>query len=159
MYLRRQRSFDTSILKQVQILPICIVWILFFSPIFNLFAQNRAPQKPPALIRDTDTAEGKTETEATATKKEHDPVLAEQNINIGNFYFKKRNYDAAIQRYLDAIEYQPDSVRAYEALTRAYEKKGDTAKAISAYKEFIEHNPDSPKSPEFRIRVAKLEKK
>ena len=158
MYLRRQSSFDTSILKRVQILPICLAWILFSCPVFNLSAQNRSPRKPPELIRDTDTAEGKADTEAT-TKKERNPILAEQNIDIGNFYFKRRNYDAAIQRYLEAIEYQPDSVRAYEALTRAYEKKGDNEKAITAYKEFIERNPDSPKSPEFRIRLAKLEKK
>jgi len=158
MYLRPQSSFDTSILKQVQILSLYLVWILFSGPMFHLSAQNRAPQKPPELIRDTDAAEGKADT-GTTTKKEHDPVLAEQNINIGNFYFKKRNYDAAIQRYLDAIEYEPDSVRAYEALTRAYEKKGDNEKAISAYKKFIEHNPDSPKSTEFRTRLAKLEKK
>jgi tetratricopeptide (TPR) repeat protein len=158
MYLRRHTSFDTLILKWVQILPVCLIWILFSGPMFNLSAQNQTPRKPPALIRDTDAAEGKADAEPTA-KKEPNPILAEQNINIGNFYFKKRNYDAAIQRYLEAIEYQPDSVRAYEALTRAYEKKGDNEKAINAYKEFIEHNPDSPKSPEFRVRLAKLEKK
>jgi tetratricopeptide (TPR) repeat protein len=143
-------------LKRVRILPLCLIWILF--SMFNLSAQNQTPRKPPELIRDTDTAEGKADTEAPA-KKEYNPLLAEQNVDIGNFYFKKRNYDAAIQRYLEAIEYQPDSVRAYEALTRAYEKKGDTKEAINAYKEFIEHNPDSPKSQEFRIRLAKLEKK
>jgi tetratricopeptide (TPR) repeat protein len=158
MYLRRQSSFDTSILRWVQILSVCLVWILFSCQVFSLYAQNRSPRKPPELIRDTDAAEDKADTEAT-TKKEHNPMLAEQNIEIGNFYFKKRNYDAAIQRYLEAIEYQPDSVRAYEALTRAYEKKGDNQKAITACKEFIEHNPDSPKSPEFRTRLAKLEKK
>jgi tetratricopeptide (TPR) repeat protein len=158
MYLRRQSTFDVSILKRVQILPIWLVWILFSCPIFDLSAQNQTPHKPPELIRDTDAAEGKADTEA-APKKEHNPMLAEQNIDIGNFYFKKRNYDAAIQRYLEAIEYQPDSVRAYEALTRAYEKKGDTEKAIAAYKEFIDYYPNSPKSPEFRIRLAKLEKK
>ncbi len=158
MYLRRQSTFDTSILKRVQILPICLVWILFFIPMFDLPAQNRTHQKPPALIRDTDTAEGKTDTE-TAPKKEHNPILAEQNIKIGDFYLKKKNYDAAIQRYLEALEYQPDSVRAYEALTRAYEKKGDNENAISTYKEFIKRYPDSPKTPEFRLRLAKLQKR
>ena len=157
MYLRRQTTFDTSILKRVQILPVCLAWILFFIPMFALSAQSRTSQRPPALIRDTDTAEGKADTE-TGPKKELNPVLAEQNVKIGDFYCKKRNYDAAIQRYLEAIEYQPDSARAYEALTRTYEKKGDNEKAISAYKEFIQHYPDSPKSTEFRIRLARLEK-
>jgi tetratricopeptide (TPR) repeat protein len=121
------------------------------------FAQSGSNRKP-ALIRDTDTAEGKESSDAQPTK-ELNPLLAEQNINIGNFYLKKKNYGAAIRRYLDALEYQPDSIRAYEALTRAYEKNGEITKAILAYKEFIENNPDSPKSPEFRIKIAKLEKK
>jgi tetratricopeptide (TPR) repeat protein len=158
MYLRRQTTFDTAILRRVQILPFWAILILFSFPLFSLSAQSRAPKKPPELIRDTGAAEDKADTEA-ATKKDRNPMLAEQNINIGNFYLKKRNYDAAIERYLEAIEYQPDSVRAYEALTRAYEKKGDTSKAITAYREFIEHNPNSPKSQEFRARLAKLEKK
>ena len=90
--------------------------------------------------------------------KEPDPKLCEQSISIGDFYYKKKNYAAAIRRYLDAIEYQPDSARAYDALARAYEKQGDLDKAIAAYKQFINKNPDSPKSPEFRARLAKLEK-
>ena len=85
-------------------------------------------------------------------------MLCEQYINIGNFYYKKKNYEAAIRRYLDAMEYQPDSARAYDALTRAYEKSDQPAKAIAAYKQFIEKNPDSPKSSEFRLRLSKLEK-
>ena len=44
------------------------------------------------------------------------------------------------------------------ALARAYEKKGEPDKAIAAYKQFIDNNPDSPKVPEFRAKLAKLEK-
>jgi tetratricopeptide (TPR) repeat protein len=120
-------------------------------------AQSHNSQRPE-LIRDTDEAEGKESADAPKAK-EPNPMLAEQNVNIGNFYFKKKNYAAAIQRYLEAIEYQPNSIQAYEALTRAYEKNGEPLKAISAYKDFIEKNPDSPTSSEFRIRLAKLEKK
>ncbi len=132
---------------------------LFFGfsllPIQRLSAQSIS-RKPPVLIRDTDTAEAK---EDVSTPKELNPFLSEQNLNIGNFYYKKKNYAAAIRRYLEAIEYLPDSVRAYEALARAYEKNDQPDKAIAAYKRFIEKNPDSPKSPEFLARLAKLEKK
>ncbi len=121
------------------------------------FSQSRISRKP-ALIRDTDVAEGKDNTDEV-TAKEPNPLLAEQNLNIGNFYFKKRNYDAAIQRYLEAIEYQANYVQAYEALGRAYEKIGDKVNAIKTYKDFIEKNPDAPQCPDFRIRVEKLAKK
>ena len=121
-------------------------------------AQSQNSRRPPELIRDTDTAEGK-EKVAEAKTKEPDPLLAEQSMNIGNYYFRQKNYIAAIQRYLEAIEYQPNSIPAYEALAKAYEKNGDILKSISTYKSFIDKYPDSPKSSEFRSRLAKLEKK
>jgi tetratricopeptide (TPR) repeat protein len=120
-------------------------------------AQSNNARKPE-LIRDTDVAEGKDVPEAPKAK-EQDPVLSKQSINIGNFYLKKKNYAAAIERYLEAAEYQTNSIRAYEALARAYEKNGDITKAISTYKSFIEKNPDSSRASEFLIRIAKLEKK
>ncbi len=130
--------------------------LLLLSLMLPALAQSQN-SKRPALIRDTDTAEGK-EASEEAKPKEPNPMLAEQNVKIGNFYFKKRNYDAAIQRYLEAIEYQPNSVPAHEALARAYEKNGDITKAISTYKSYIEKNPDSPVCAEFRVKLAKLEK-
>jgi tetratricopeptide (TPR) repeat protein len=115
------------------------------------------PQQRPALIRDTDTAEGKEEAEAEKPK-EYNPLLATQNLNVGNFYYKKKNYQAAIQRYLEAIAYQPGFVAAYEALVRTYDKEGTPSKTIQVLKDFISKNPDSPKARDFRARLAKLEK-
>lgn len=111
----------------------------------------------PKLIRDTDIAEGKDETEEPAVK-EPNPKLAEQYITIGNFYLKQQNYAAAIQRFQEAIEYKKDSVKAYDGLVRAYEKNGELFKAINACKRFLEANPDSSKASEFRKKLAKLEK-
>jgi outer membrane protein assembly factor BamD (BamD/ComL family) len=115
-----------------------------------------SPQEPKLII-DTDVADGVEKTDAPVVK-EPNPLLSEQNVKVGNFYFKKKNYAAAIQRYLEAIAYKPDSVRAYEALIRAYEKNSDPQKAISACKDFLEKNPDSPKAADFRAKIAKLEK-
>jgi len=113
--------------------------------------------RKPELIRDTDAAEGKTEPDVEAPK-EYNPLLAEKNIDIGNFYFRKKNYVAAIQRYLEAMEYQPNSTEACEALAEAYEKNGQISKAVDAYKDFLNKHPDTPRSPDFRARIEKLEK-
>jgi tetratricopeptide (TPR) repeat protein len=115
------------------------------------------PQKP-ALIRDTDTAEGK-ESAEPSKPKEYSPIEAEKSLQVGNFYYKGKNYDAAIMRYLEALEYQPDSAKAFEALARAYEKNKQYDKAAAVCRDFIRMNPDSPKSGDFRSRLAKLEKK
>jgi tetratricopeptide (TPR) repeat protein len=149
---RNKRRFCTL----VRILTILTLWI----GIFAFQVQSAAAQstgRKPALIRDTDAAEGK-EAASAEVPKEPNPQLYEQNLNIGNFYYKKKNYAAAIRRYLDAVEYQPDSARAYDALARAYEKNDQAEKAIAALKEFIEKNPDSPKLADFKTRLAKLEK-
>ena len=131
--------------------------ILLLPPaIPSLCGQARTPK--PVLIRDTDAAEGKEEAEA-AKEKELNPALAEQNLKVGDFYLKRKNYSAAVQRYRDAVDYQPSLLAAYEALAKAYEKMGENAKAAEAYREFIRNNPNSPKIPEVNSRIVKLEKR
>jgi tetratricopeptide (TPR) repeat protein len=128
--------------------------LLFWNLPSAVFSQ--APREPK-LIRDTDVAEGKESVEATAAK-EPNPKLAKENVNIGSFYLKQKNYAAAAQRFLEAIEYQPDLAQAYDGLIRSYERNGEILKAIAACKSFLEKNPDASKAPEFRSKLAKLEK-
>ena len=133
--------------------------LIFVIPGFAFAAPAReSTQKPPVLIRDTGVAEGKEGAE-TVKKKELSPLLAAENLKVGDFYLKKKNYPAAIQRYLDAIEYQPNLVAAYDALGRAYEKSGAYAKALGVYQDFLKKYPESPKAPDFKSRSAQLEKK
>ena len=135
---------------------ICLLFAFTLVP--PPIAAQAPPSRRPALIRDTDKAEGKDEAD-TNQPKELDPLLAEKNLKIGDYYFKRKNYVAAIQRYAEAIEYQPDRTESYEALARAYEKNGDRSKAADVYKNFIQKNPDSPKAADFRAKLAKVEKK
>jgi len=133
----------------------CGVMIAALAASGFVFSQVR-PQRP-GLIRDTDAAEGKEEA-AVEKEKIYDPTTAEKIVKIGNFYFKRKNYPAAAERYLEAMQYQPERVEAHEALGRAYEKNGEIAKALDVYRNFIRQYPDSPRIPAFRSKVAKLEK-
>ncbi len=121
-------------------------------------AQSQTPSRKPALIRDTEKADEKEDADVNQPKQ-LDPLLSEKNLKIGDFYFKKKNYVAAIERYKDSIDYQPDNTAAYLALGRAYERNGDLGKAIEVYKSYIGKNPDSPRIAEFRAKLAKLDKK
>jgi tetratricopeptide (TPR) repeat protein len=126
------------------------------------------PQKKrPELIRDTDRAEGKEDAEI-AKPKDFNPMLAEKSVKVGDFYLKRRNYDAAIQRYQEALEYQPNLAMAYEKLGRAYERRAEDAPSAAAksedlerakelYQEFLRKQPQSPKAAEFRSRLKRLE--
>ena len=115
-------------------------------------------QKTPTLIRDTGVSEGKANAE-TVIKKEFNPVRAAESLKIGDFYAKKKNYVAAIERYREALEYQPDLFDAHDALGRAYEKSGANDKALAVYRDFLKTFPESPKTAEFKSRCARLEKK
>jgi tetratricopeptide (TPR) repeat protein len=134
-------------------------WVLLalFALTGAAYSQTAA-QKPPALIRDTGVAEGKVDAE-TVVKKEYSPMRAAESLKVGDFYLKKKNYVAAIERYRDAIEYQPNLIAAYDALGRAYEKSGANDKALAVYRDVLQKFPESPKAPEFKSRCARLEKK
>jgi outer membrane protein assembly factor BamD (BamD/ComL family) len=123
-------------------------------------ADARAQSKSarPALIRDTDVAEGKDEAEANAPKP-YNPMLAEKNVKVGRFYLKQGNYKAAIERFKEALEYQPSRVEAYAALGQAYEKNKDWDKALLLYRNFLGKYPASPKAVEFRSRIGRIEKR
>ena len=132
----------------------CVLTLLMATA-FPLSAQTGS--RRPALIRDTDTAEGKDEA-AAEKEKPFNPLAAEQSMKVGDFYFKKKNYDAAIQRYMEALEYQPNLFVAYDALGRAYEKQGKPEKALRVYKDFLQKYPQSDKAGDFRERAARLQK-
>jgi tetratricopeptide (TPR) repeat protein len=136
------------------------LWFVLFLLIWALpaGAQSQKSRKPPSLIIDTDVAEGTDQQEA-AEPKEPNPMLAEENLEIGDFYYKRKNYKAAIQRYIEALEYQPDLIKAFEALARAYEKNDEFDKAINTCKDFLEKYPDSPKATDFRDKLSELEEK
>ncbi len=133
-------------------------WILIAMLAGTVSAFAQTGSRRPVLIRDTDKAEGKDE-EAKAAEKPFNPLEADRSLKVGDFYFKNKNYAAAIQRYMEALEYQPNRFDAYEALARAYEKQGSRDKAIRVYRDFLEKYPESSKAKSFRERLAKLEKK
>ena len=113
--------------------------------------------KKPVLIIDTNIAEGKNlESEQI---REPDAAKSKENLDIGNMYLKRRNYAAAISRFVEAIAWQENSIPSHEALARAYEKNGDITKSMQTLEAVIEKNPDSPKNKGFQSRIDALRKK
>lgn len=132
-------------------------WILAGILAVLLPAAPQSRSQKPALIRDTDKAEGKDEEEA-AKEKPFNPLEADRCLKVGDYYFKRKNYDAAIQRYMEALEYQPNRFDAYEALGRAYEKQGAREKALRVYQDFLQKYSESPRAKEFKEKADRLQK-
>jgi tetratricopeptide (TPR) repeat protein len=85
-----------------------------------------------------------------------DPYHAEKSVEIGEFYMKKGNYDAAIDRFQDAVRYKPRFARPYLLMGEAYEKKGDKAEAVKAYRNYLEILPSGEDAGKVRKRIEKL---
>ncbi len=104
-------------------------------------AQQPAPPQPPP---------------PAGAEPVFDPYHAEKAIEIGRYYMKKGNYDAAIERFQDAAHYKPNFAQPYLLLGDAYEKKGEKGEAVKAYQKYLEILPSAPDVGKVRKRIAKL---
>jgi tetratricopeptide (TPR) repeat protein len=93
----------------------------------------------------------------TAAESTYDPLRANKSVEIGTFYLKRGNYDAAIERFEDATKFQPKLARPYSLLGEAYERKGDVDKALAAYRRYLEVYRNAPDREKIQKRIEKLE--
>lgn len=87
----------------------------------------------------------------------YDPLRANKSVEIGSFYLKRGNYDAAIERFQDATHFQPKLARPYSLLGEAYERKGDVESALAAYRKYLAVYRNAPDREKILKRIEKLE--
>ncbi len=87
-----------------------------------------------------------------------DPYHAEKSLEIGKFYMKKGKYDAAIERFQEAIAYKPKFAIPRRLIAEAYEKKNDKAAAIEWYRKYLEVLPQAEDAEKVRKRIEALSK-
>jgi tetratricopeptide (TPR) repeat protein len=88
-----------------------------------------------------------------------EPFKAEKSVEVGMYYLKKKNYDAAIERFQDALRFKPGFARPHLLLGRAYEKKGDLEDSILHYTAYLEILPNAEDAKKVRKKITGLEKK
>jgi tetratricopeptide (TPR) repeat protein len=86
-----------------------------------------------------------------------DPLHANKAVEVGTFYMKRGNYDAAIERFQDATHFQPSLARPYYLLGVAYERKGELDKALAAYRKYLEVYRTAPDREKILKHIEKLE--
>jgi tetratricopeptide (TPR) repeat protein len=64
-----------------------------------------------------------------------------KSTEIGDFYFKRKNYKAAVSRFQEAADTDPNYAPAYLGLGRAYEKLGLRPKALESYRKYLDLLP------------------
>ena len=88
-----------------------------------------------------------------------DPLHADRSLNIGKFYLNKGAYDAAIDRFVEASNYQPTLAAPWKFLGDAYEKKHEYAKAIESYDKYLQILPHAPEAAKLKKQISDLEEK
>jgi tetratricopeptide (TPR) repeat protein len=70
-----------------------------------------------------------------------DPHKAAKNVEVGDFYFKRGNYKAAISRFREALDWKPRDALATFRLAEALEKDGQLEQSRAGYEEYLKILP------------------
>ncbi len=87
------------------------------------------------------------------------PLKAMKDVEVGDFYFKRENYAAAISRYREALEYKAHDAEATYKLGAALEKSGDLKGAVEDYQEYLKILPKGPYAEKAEKGIERLKQK
>lgn len=97
----------------------------------------------------------------TDTQEFHpwDPHKADKDVEVGDFYFKRHNYKAAISRYREALYWQDNHAIATFHLAEALEKMGEFSEARKSYESYLKILPYGPNAADARKALQRLQDK
>lgn len=85
-----------------------------------------------------------------------DPLRAEKDLQVGKYYMKKGDFDAAIDRFEDATLAKPGYAIPFLYLGEAYEKKNRKKPAARAYQRYLDLYPQAEDADKIRKKIEKL---
>jgi tetratricopeptide (TPR) repeat protein len=100
----------------------------------------------------------KEEDESLSTDKEYsfNPVQAEKEVRVGEYYLKKGSYRAAANRFREATKWNGGYGEAWLRLGEASEKQKDLKTAKEAFAKYLEISPDAKDAAEIRKKLEKI---
>jgi outer membrane protein assembly factor BamD (BamD/ComL family) len=107
------------------------------------WAQEQKPAEPP-------------EEDASLTTKEYsfNPLQAQKEVQIGNYYFKSGKYSAALGRFREAVKWNENYAEAYLRMSEAYDKLKDPAAARKALEKYVALEPKGKQAEQARKRLS-----
>ncbi len=87
-----------------------------------------------------------------------DPHKAVKDIEVGDFYFKRKNYRAALDRYREALYYKDNDALATFGMAQCQEKLGLVDEARSSYQGYLKILPHGPLAAEAQKGIERLKK-
>jgi tetratricopeptide (TPR) repeat protein len=121
----------------------------------DLKTRPPADQSKPQQGKPQQEQEPPEEDESIAPKTySFNPLEAEKDLKVGNYYFKKGNYKAAVSRFREATMWNPTYAEAFLRLGESEEKLRDKKAAMEAYQKFITLAPDDKQAEAIKKKLA-----
>ena len=87
------------------------------------------------------------------------PMKALKDIEVGNYYFNRKNYKAALDRYKEALYYKDGDAVASYRLAVCQEKLGDKSEAKKYYAQYLKVLPEGPLAKDAQASLDRLAKR
>lgn len=84
------------------------------------------------------------------------PHKAAKDVEVGDFYFKRKNYRAALDRYREALYWKNNDAIANFHMAQCLEKMNQPEEARVHYQEYLKILPEGPFSKEAKKALAEL---
>jgi predicted Zn-dependent protease len=136
--------------------------IIFCLPALPVRAQDPAPEsssKPadsPAPKKPDKKQKSDSATQNAPDQPAWDPLRAEKDLEVGQYYMRKGDVDAAIDRFQDATTAKPGYAIPFRYLGEAQEKKGLKKDAVKSYSRYLDLVPRADDAEKVRKKIAKL---
>ena len=85
------------------------------------------------------------------------PYKANKDVQVGDYYYKRKNYKGALDRYKEALYYKPNDAVATFRLAQCQEKLGNKEEARKNFEQYLKILPDGPLAKEAHNSLAKLD--
>ncbi len=85
-----------------------------------------------------------------------DPHKAAKDVEVGQYYFKIKNYRAALERFNHALTYKPNDAEATFGLAMTQEKLDLLALADQNYRKYLQILPNGPKSKDAEAALKRI---
>ena len=86
------------------------------------------------------------------------PMKALKDVEVGDFYFKRKNYRAALDRYQEALYYKDNDAMASLRLAQCQEKLGNKVEAKKYYEQYLKILPEGEFAKEAHASLDRLDK-
>ena len=82
------------------------------------------------------------------------PMQAQKELTVGNYYFKQGKFHSAALRFEEATRWNPGLADAWLRLGEACEKQNDTAAMRKAFEKYLELDPKSKNADSVQHKLA-----